>query len=82
VAAETMCATGLVVSGPITTSAAVNYSELARNVIKGIGYDDSAGGFDYRSCAVLTASTASPQTSPGRISARGLISTGAPETRA
>jgi S-adenosylmethionine synthetase len=56
VAAETMCATGLVVmAGQITTSASVNYSELARNVIKGIGYDDSAGGFDYRSCAVLTA---------------------------
>ncbi len=56
VAAETLCATGLVVmAGQITTRANVNYAELARDVIKRIGYDDSATGFDYRSCAVLTA---------------------------
>jgi S-adenosylmethionine synthetase len=56
VAAETLVATGLVVmAGQITTKANVNYAELARDVIKGIGYDDSATGFDYRSCAVLTA---------------------------
>ncbi len=56
VAAETLCATGLVVmAGQITTKANVNYAELARDVIKRIGYDDSATGFDYRSCAVLTA---------------------------
>jgi S-adenosylmethionine synthetase len=56
VAAETLVATGLVVmAGQITTSAQVNYSDIARDVIKKIGYDDSATGFDYRSCAVLTA---------------------------
>ncbi len=56
VAAETLVATGLVVmAGQITTHAAVNYGDLARDVIKRIGYDDSAMGFDYRSCAVLTA---------------------------
>jgi S-adenosylmethionine synthetase len=56
VAAETLVATGLVVmAGQITSHAAVNYGELARDVIKRIGYDDSAMGFDYRSCAVLTA---------------------------
>ncbi|HSD99848.1 MAG TPA: methionine adenosyltransferase [Burkholderiales bacterium] len=56
VAAETLCATGLVVmAGQITTKANVNYAELARDVIKRIGYDDSSTGFDYRSCAVLTA---------------------------
>jgi S-adenosylmethionine synthetase len=56
VAAETLCATGLVVmAGQITTRASVNYAELARDVIKRIGYDDSSTGFDYRSCAVLTA---------------------------
>ncbi len=56
VAAETLCATGLVVlAGQITTTANVNYGEIARDVIKRIGYDDSATGFDYRSCAVLTA---------------------------
>jgi S-adenosylmethionine synthetase len=56
VAAETLCATGLVVmAGQITTKANINYAEIARDVIKRIGYDDSASGFDYRSCAVLTA---------------------------
>jgi S-adenosylmethionine synthetase len=56
VAAETLCATGLVMmAGQITTTANVNYAEIARDVIKRIGYDDSASGFDYRSCAVLTA---------------------------
>jgi S-adenosylmethionine synthetase len=56
VAAETLVATGLVVmAGQITTSANVNYGELAREVIKRIGYDDSSVGFDYRSCAVLIA---------------------------
>jgi S-adenosylmethionine synthetase len=56
VAAETLCATGLVLmAGQITTSAVLNYGEIAREVIKRIGYDDPAGGFDYRSCAVLTA---------------------------
>jgi S-adenosylmethionine synthetase len=56
VAAETLCATGLVVmAGQITTRATLNYAEIARDVIKRIGYDDSSTGFDYRSCAVLTA---------------------------
>ena len=56
VAAETLVATGLVVmAGQITTSAKVSYSEIARDIIRKIGYDDSAIGFDYRSCAVLTA---------------------------
>jgi len=52
VAAETLVATGLVVmAGQITTSATINYGELARDVIKRIGYDDSSIGFDYRPCA-------------------------------
>jgi S-adenosylmethionine synthetase len=56
VAAETLVATGLVVmAGQITTNANVNYNDLARDVVKRIGYDDSSIGFDYRSCAVLTA---------------------------
>ena len=56
VAAETLVATGLVVmAGQITTHANVNYGEIARDMVKRIGYDSSEIGFDYRSCAVLTA---------------------------
>ncbi|HRH72021.1 methionine adenosyltransferase [Zoogloea sp.] len=56
VACETLVSTGLVViSGEITTNADINYMDLARETIKRIGYDDSDIGFDYKSCAVLTA---------------------------
>ena len=56
VAAETLVSTGLVViSGEITTTASINYREIAQDVIRRIGYDDSDIGFDYKSCAVLSA---------------------------
>src|SRR5690606_27550863 len=56
VACETLVSTGLaVVSGEITTSAHVNYREVVQDVIRRIGYDDSSIGFDYKSCAILTA---------------------------
>jgi S-adenosylmethionine synthetase len=56
VACETLVSTGLVViSGEITTSAHINYREIAQEVVKRIGYDDSEIGFDYKSCAVLVA---------------------------
>ena len=56
VACETLVSTGLVViSGEITTSAHVNYREVAQDVVRRIGYDDSSSGFDYKSCAILTA---------------------------
>ncbi len=54
VACETLVTTGLVVlSGEITTKANLDYSAIARETIKNIGYTDSEMGFDYKSCAVL-----------------------------
>jgi S-adenosylmethionine synthetase len=56
VACETLTSRGLVVvTGEITTKAAVNYQEVVREVIQDIGYNDPAIGFDANSCAVLTA---------------------------
>ncbi|MDX9994064.1 MAG: methionine adenosyltransferase [Rhodocyclaceae bacterium] len=56
VAAETLCNTGLVVlAGEITTSANVDYIQVARNTIKRIGYDNTEFGIDYKGCAVLVA---------------------------
>jgi len=54
VACETLVTTGLIVlSGEITTHAHPNYPDIARDTVRDIGYDDSALGFDYKSCGVL-----------------------------
>ena len=56
VACETLVKTGMVlVGGEITTNGWVDIESLTRNVIKDIGYNNSAYGFDWESCAVLTA---------------------------
>ena len=56
VAAETLCNTGLVVlAGEITTSANVDYQQVARDTLKRIGYDNTEYGIDYKGCAVLVA---------------------------
>jgi len=56
VACETMINTGMIVlSGEITTSAVIDYQQVARNAVKDIGYNSSEMGFDYNSCAVLVA---------------------------
>ncbi len=74
VACETLVSTGLVViSGEITTSAHINYMEIARDVVRRIGYDDSDIGFDYKSCAVLTAiNRQSPDIAQGVNEGQGL----------
>ena len=56
VACETMINTGMVVlSGEITTSAVIDYTEIVRNTIRNIGYTSSEMGFDADTCAVLVA---------------------------
>jgi S-adenosylmethionine synthetase len=74
VAAETLVATGLVVmAGQITTRANISYGEIARDVVKRIGYDSSEIGFDYRTCAVLTAfDNQSPDIAQGVDEGKGL----------
>src|SRR6185436_1944449 len=53
VACETLVKTGMVlVAGEITTN---TYIEVVRQTVKEIGYDSSEIGFDYHTCAVLTA---------------------------
>jgi S-adenosylmethionine synthetase len=55
VACETLVTTGLVmVAGEITTSAILDYSDLARQVIRDVGYDRAKYGFDADTCAVMS----------------------------
>ena len=54
VACETLINTGMIIlSGEITTSAVIDYQQIARDAVKDIGYNSSEMGFDYASCAVL-----------------------------
>ena len=56
VACETFTTTGMiVVMGEITTSHYTDIPAIARRTVQRIGYTDPAYGFDYRSCAVMTA---------------------------
>ena len=53
VACECFATTDLVViGGEITTNAKVDYEQVARDVLKEIGYDDSDKGIDYRTCKI------------------------------
>ena len=55
VACETVTTTGMVmVMGEISTTAYADIPSIVRRTVERIGYNDSASGFDARSCAVLT----------------------------
>jgi len=56
VACETLVTTGLVViAGEITTNARVDFSQVARETVRAIGYTRAKYGFDCDTCSVLTA---------------------------
>jgi S-adenosylmethionine synthetase len=74
VACEALTKTGMVVvAGEITSKAKVSYNEIVREVVKEIGYTDSAMGFDGDTCAIITAvERQSPDISQGVTEGEGL----------
>ncbi len=56
VACETLVTTGVaILAGEITTKANVNYSDIARHVIREVGYVDDHMGISADTCAVMVA---------------------------
>lgn len=56
VACETLFKTGMVmIAGEITTTAKPDYEAIMRQTVKEIGYSGSEMGFDWETCAVMTA---------------------------
>jgi len=56
VAAETLVNTGLVVmAGEITTTANLDFQQVARDTLQRIGYNNTDFGIDHRGCSVLVA---------------------------
>ena len=67
VACETMIMTGLIiVGGEITTTAQVDYTKVAREAVREIGYTRAKYGFDSDTCGVISAiNTQSPDIAMG-----------------
>jgi S-adenosylmethionine synthetase len=67
VACETLVNTGLIViSGEISTTADLDFQNLARTTVDEIGYNDAAYGFDCNTCAVMvTVDKQSPDIAQG-----------------
>jgi S-adenosylmethionine synthetase len=56
VACETLITTGMVVlAGEITTPQTLDYTQIVRDTVNRIGYDNGDYGFDGHNCAVLVA---------------------------
>ena len=56
VACETLVTTGLVViAGEITTTAHLDYDDIARETVRQVGYDDANYGFDANTCGFVCA---------------------------
>ena len=56
VACETLTKTGIVIiAGEITTDCYVDMPRIVRETVRSIGYDHSDMGFDWKTCAVMTA---------------------------
>ena len=74
VARETLVTTGLaMIAGEITTDARIDYPKVVREVIKEIGYNESAMGFDWETCGVITSiNRQSPDISAGVTEGEGL----------
>jgi len=54
VACETATTTGtVIVMGEITTETYVDFQQVIRETVRGIGYTDAKFGFDYRTCGTL-----------------------------
>lgn len=75
VACETLVTTGMaIIAGEITTSAYADFPSIVRQTIKEIGYNDSAMGFDYETCAVMTSiDQQSPDISQGVTAGEGMF---------
>ncbi|MDP6608515.1 MAG: methionine adenosyltransferase [Vicinamibacterales bacterium] len=56
VACETLVTTGLaIVAGEITTTCYVDFQKVVRDTIKEVGYTRAKFGFDFETCAVISA---------------------------
>src|SRR5262245_57724501 len=75
VACEALIKTGLdVIAGEITSKAHVEFGEIAKQVIREIGYTTAESGFSCDTCAVVTAiEKQSPDISQGVTEGEGLF---------